>query len=105
MKLLVNPNDYFLLTGDFNLPEAEWVSHSSPGMILLSNNSYGTQALQDFLSFTELKQFNYIYTRNKRILDLIMCNAKCTVTACDYPLTPEDFHHKSLNIDIDLNFE
>lgn len=39
-----------------------------------------------------------------RMLDLILSNTDLQISTCDEPLIPEDFHHKSLDIRIDIIF-
>lgn len=101
------PNDLFLILGDFNVSDANWqasefFSHSE--LLLDTKGSYSTQCLSDFMSISGLKQYNSVKNVNGRILDLVFSNnnCECSVTACDHPFTPEDSHHKSLSIDLNV---
>ena len=98
------PNDLFLITGDFNISLADWTATPFLEMHLVPSGNYASQLLNEFLSFTFLKQYNGIYNSNNRILDLVLCNQECSVSACGYPLTQEDVHHRSLLLELRLKF-
>lgn len=101
--ILNNPNDTFLITGDFNISDAQWHNVADSDKVNLSNhNTLPLQLLSDFLSLSGLDQFNNCCNVNQRILDLIFCNRSCTVFSCNDPLTPEDAHHKALKIELNL---
>lgn len=97
-----NPDDVFLVTGDFNISDAQWSTSGCSGMNINIINGLPVQLLSEFLSFTCLKQYNGCFNHNQRVLDLIFCNENCTVLASDNPLTPEDLHHKALRIDLNI---
>lgn len=99
-----HPDDTFLLVGDFNVPDIKWETYYSLDANFIPISSYGAQCLFDFLSFTGMKQCNSQVNYLNRVLDLVLCSSICNVTACDDPLTPEDQHHKSLVIGLDLNY-
>lgn len=100
-----HPDDIFLIVGDFNVSQAEWVSSPSNAMNLVSGRNYASQRLLDFLCFTDLKQYNCIFNSYKKILDLIFCSVSCKVRKCDKPLVAEDaLYHKALLVDLELNY-
>lgn len=98
------PDDTFLLCGDFNISDAQWVETTSSEMSLLSNGNFITQSLEEFLSFSNLQQYNNVRNSNSRILDLVLSNTKCIITSSDYPLTAEDAHHPAFLIDVFLDY-
>lgn len=101
--IIDRPNDLFLITGDFNIPEANWVVNPNSGINLATAGTFGTKLIHDFMSFSGTKQYNSIVNTNGRILDLVFFNSNCIVISCDSPLITEDAHHRSLLIDFRLN--
>lgn len=92
-----NPNDTFIIMGDFNMPMVDW---THDGNYLQPSGICGETQIYffDTLSECNLNQFSLCRNVSKaRILDLILCNEYLSVTACDDPLVPEDAHHRSLN--------
>lgn len=67
-RMKENPNDYFMIVGDFNIPN---FSTSAP-----SNRGGKLRLLQDFIDEYELKQYNRGKNFNGRSLDLVFCNKK-----------------------------
>lgn len=100
--VLCNPDDVFVVLGDFNISHAHWFKNNS-SMDIETNNNNLACLTADFMNLTSMSQFNSQFNQNGRILDLIFCNDQCHVSSCRNPLVPEDPHHKSLVIDINLN--
>jgi hypothetical protein len=97
-----NPNDTFLITGDFNISDAQWVEADCAKLSLGTTNTLPLQLLSEFLSFSGLDQYNNCTNINQRILDLVFCNKNCTVISSNDLLTPEDLHHKALQIELHI---
>lgn len=99
-----NPNDIFLINGDFNLPNISWLKENTPVLlpsVLMPDRK--SILFSDFLSITDLKQFNNILNKNNRVLDLVLCNKEnVLVESCESPLIWEDLHHKSIIINFTL---
>lgn len=93
-----NPDDSYLILGDFNISHAEWSVAVGLPLTLNTNNDNKAAALSDFLSLTNLAQYNCCPNVNGRILDLVLSNSGCHVYTSTSPLTPEDFHHRALEI-------
>lgn len=101
---LVNdrPNDEFLITGDFNVAKAKWILSQDNNMSLLTSNSEHILRITDFMSFTNLNQYNSIPNEQGRFLDLVFCSSACHITSSHNSLVPEDVYHRSLLIDIKI---
>ncbi|CAH0729654.1 unnamed protein product, partial [Brenthis ino] len=99
-----NLNDNFLILGDFNISNASWDSfNDSTQSFKLSTNSDGLAGdLCDFMNLSNFRQYNGCVNSNGRVLDLVLSSDKCTVSNTTTPLTPEDAHHKSLDITLNL---
>ncbi|CAH0724374.1 unnamed protein product, partial [Brenthis ino] len=99
-----NLNDNFLILGDFNISNASWDSfNDSTQSFKLSTNSDGLAGdLCDFMNLSNFRQYNGCVNSNGRVLDLVLSSDKCTVSNSTTPLTPEDAHHKSLDITLNL---
>lgn len=100
--IIENPSDIFLITGDFNISDAQWLTSDCSKMRLTNNNTLPVQSLSEFLSFSGLGQYNCCFNSNQKILDLIMCNRNCTVLSSEYPLSIEDMHHKPLELELNI---
>lgn len=100
--VIERPNDLFLITGDFNIASANWTPTPTLEAQLATSGNFAIQYLQDFISFTELKQYNLMFNSYNRILDLVFSNKDCYVTSCDNPLTDEDLHHKALSLNLNI---
>ena len=81
--------------GDFNIPE---YTNSAEN----NNNTPRTIALQAFLNFFELVQYNNIDNANNRFLDLVISNHDCHVSKSEDILLKEDAHHPALNISFSI---
>ncbi|VVD00879.1 unnamed protein product [Leptidea sinapis] len=95
------PNDYILLTGDFNLPNITW-SESWPAI-----QRRGSVELQNaFLNFYDLcnlaglKQQNTIFNCKPNTLDLLFSNIDFEVHHSSLPLVSEDKYHPCLEFDL-----
>lgn len=84
-------NNDVLLLGDFNIPKyASYLADSLPDGKML--------ALNNFLNMLNLQQLNFVYNIDNKLLDLIICNKKCTVEKSVDVLTREDNYHPALCI-------
>lgn len=102
--LLDNPNDSFLILGDFNISYADWFYDVNSTLQLNTNDDIKALHLSDFMNLNNLSQFNSCKNINGRILDLVLSNGSCNVVSSQSPLTREDCHHKSLEICFTLPF-
>ena len=73
--------------------------------LVLSHSGICTvQLLNEFLSFSNLNQYNHVHNVSNNILDLILCSVKCRVIESEFPLSTVDVHHRPLSIDLLLNY-
>lgn len=89
-----------VVMGDFNIPHYyNQCVCSDTGQL-----SGSCIPLVEFLNYHGLKQNNLVLNNNSRLLDLVLTNEKlpCSVLQCSDPLVPEDLHHPSLHIEIEL---
>ncbi|CAH2085474.1 unnamed protein product [Euphydryas editha] len=95
-----NPDDDYLVLGDFNISSAQWTSTDHAVYMTNStiNGDHIVQALQSFVSFTDLRQYNHILNTKNRILDLVFSRKECIVAHCKEPLIDEDPHHPALYV-------
>ncbi|XP_045446715.1 uncharacterized protein LOC123654902 [Melitaea cinxia] len=95
-----NPDDDFFILGDFNISSAQWTSADHAPYMTNStiNGDHLVQALQGFISFTDLRQYNHIFNTKNRILDLVFSKRECLVAHCKEPLIDEDPHHPALDV-------
>lgn len=91
------PDDSFILLGDFNLSNVDWVQN---GNIIEPTGVVGEAQIYfiDTLTECNLNQYNLCRNINNRLLDLALSNMDLTVSCCGDPIVPEDAHHKSLRI-------
>lgn len=95
----LNPNDAFLVIGDFNLSNIVWVPKNISSFYPTNINSSDEQVLTDEMYALNLIQFNGVPNKLGRILDLVFSNQNVSVTECLDPLTPTvDSHHPPLLI-------
>lgn len=98
--LISCPDDYFFITGDFNLPNVNW---TDLGPTLLKKGSVDLQnATVNFLdmcSESGFSQHNLIVNSSNHILDLIFSNTSIDVCRSNSPLVTEDIYHPSLVLD------
>lgn len=100
-----NPDDIFLVLGDFNIGDAVWSRSDDMSHGLNLDNPYFNvliNQLSALLCFCSWRQFNHIPNKNGRNLDLVLSNRRCSVASVD-PLVPVDAHHPVLGIDIDTD--
>ena len=92
-------NDNFLILGDLNITKADWYSlEHSDSLHVKANDDIKVSDLIDFMNISSLSQYSGCQNKNGRILDLVLCSTSCKVRSSATPLTPEDPHHKSLDI-------
>ena len=88
-----------ILTGDYNLPT---ISSSYLDLVQDSDRriAFENMVINEFYSLG-LSQHNFIYNFNNKLLDLCLSNTDISVKK--YPsVLPEDKHHPSLNISLNL---
>nr|CAI5855353.1 unnamed protein product [Callosobruchus analis] len=56
------------------------------------------QMLNSFVQIVNVKQFNNVYNKNNRILDLVFHNSDCVVSKSLNSFVKEDSHHPALDI-------
>lgn len=96
----------FLIIGDYNIPDLTWIQQTDCDYLKPVDPSTALHSLLiDTLSFMQLQQFNNIYNRNNRMLDLVLSNLNhiCTCSEPQMNLTtnPKFHHHPSLHLTID----
>lgn len=88
-------NKDILMLGDFNITKY--------ASFLADNHSDGKIfALNNFLNLLNLQQYNYIFNKHNKLLDLVLCNKKCRVEKSDDVLIREDDHHPALNVTLEM---
>lgn len=97
------PNDLFLIVGDFNMPNIDWDLKSSGHLDPMEVTNENQIIFLDTVYACNLEQYNNIRNTNGRLLDLVYCNSNLTVSPSDYPLVPEDPHHRSICIELSLD--
>lgn len=94
-----NPHDIFIILGDFNVTSADWnFSAVANSMYINTPNDRLTISTSDFMNISLLSQYNGVFNVHNRLLDLVFCSQRCTVSASPEPLVPEDPHHRALEI-------
>ncbi|XP_039292602.1 uncharacterized protein LOC120353350 [Nilaparvata lugens] len=88
--------DKLIFLGDFNLPEI------TNDRYCLELGSPSARRLASFVNFYELALCNTVLNCNNRILDLVFSSIDINVERCDYFLVPEDAHHPSLVITVQM---
>lgn len=102
-KALECQGEYYIIFGDFNIPCAEWLPVKNVSFSALSGNfnvDY-VNDLSNFMSINDFRQFNLIYNSNNRVLDLVIANVDCSVSASE-PLVPEDKHHPAFCCEVPI---
>ena len=86
-----NPNSKFLILGDYNLPNIQWITVNNNIIPDLSNvNNFNSNILTS-LSYINLTQHNLVYNRSGSMLDLVFSNINnVIVSPVMYPLVPID---------------
>lgn len=73
--ILNNPDDSFIVLGDFNLSDVSWSYSRLSASFVPGGFSDSTSALAiDFISLSDLKQHSGIPNSNNKILDLVLSN-------------------------------
>lgn len=99
IKLLNQPNDKFLIMGDFNLSDITWsLPVGEDNMIPCNYTSTISSIFIDNINYCNFHQYNGVQNTLGRILDLVLCNFSVRVAPASDPLVPEDTHHKSIII-------
>lgn len=91
---ILHDNDILIL-GDFN------ISTYYSCLINGQDNTHVT-ALNNFMNFLNLSQYNLVCNSNVRILDLVLSTFQCHVSKSEDILLKEDIHHPSLVVTFDL---
>lgn len=85
----IQTNTFFLL-GDLN------INGQNPNVCNRFDN---------FINLTGSKQYNNVINCNGRKLDVAVSNVECTVSRDPLPFVPEDLHHPSLNICVEIELK
>jgi len=104
---LCRASDIFVLTGDFNIPNAMW-SLDSESNILLPGHIEPPHAA-DFISgilHLGLNQVNYIRNTKNRLLDLVFTNDHINLQiSTPTPLVPVEGHHPPILLSFEWHFK
>lgn len=92
-----NPDDKFIILGDFNIPQFLSITSGSS----ISNSKFNL--LNDCVNFCGLDQYNNIVNANNRLLDLFFSNIVLKVNSCEDGLVNTDLCHPPLKSTI-VNF-
>lgn len=100
-SVLSNPNDKYLIVGDFNLSGILWQLDNN---VLVPTNICGANELMltDDLRVLGLNQYNTILNEYGKTLDLVLCNDFVSVCECLTPLSPVDKYHPALYVDVNF---
>ncbi|KAG7305644.1 hypothetical protein JYU34_009744 [Plutella xylostella] len=94
-----------LIVGDFNLGDIVW-THSNrggrlkPSELSPQNNYY--RLLYDFIALHGIHQYNLVYNRDKKILDLVLSSIDNTKVTEAEPLSKVDTYHPPLLIELEI---
>ncbi|CAG4933529.1 unnamed protein product [Colias eurytheme] len=80
-RMLHNADCRFLLLGDFNISNASWILTDRTYPDFIPSDDSEVSALADFMNLSNLIQYNGCFNINGRILDLVLSNTICNVTA------------------------
>nr|CAI5831676.1 unnamed protein product [Callosobruchus analis] len=84
-------NNHILIVGDFNLM-------NYANYMITGDSDTKIQMLNSFVQIVNVKQFNNVYNKNNRILDLVFHNSDCVVSKSLNSFVKEDSHHPALDI-------
>ncbi|XP_060861783.1 uncharacterized protein LOC132938784 [Metopolophium dirhodum] len=98
-------NDRFLVLGDYNLTNVNWVSNNRKIIPRLSNNNLYESNIISALSYVNLMQNNLIHNSSGSLLDLVFSNiVNVNVSLETSPLVPLDYKfHPALKIPLPLS--
>lgn len=98
-----SPDSTLCLIGDFNMPHIYWEIVDNSCAVQFSNVSgEGPRLVMETTAFHNLNQYNHVFNKNDRLLDLVFCNRDCTVTVPDFELSRVDSHHPALLVTLQL---
>lgn len=101
-------SSHFLLLGDYNLRNILWMTTTPFNTPTIIDNSPQSEELLDAIEFCNFKQLNSVVNVNEVILDLVLSNCPSDMIQVDrlrYFLQPEDGHHPSLQIKMNMNVQ
>lgn len=85
-------NDKFLVLGDYNLTNVNWVTNNHKIIPRLSNNNCYESNIISLLSYVNLMQYNLVYNSSGSLLDLVFSNIfNVNVISETSPLVPLDY--------------
>ncbi|KAJ8983462.1 hypothetical protein NQ317_013337 [Molorchus minor] len=101
-------NDYVLIVGDYNVSDITWENPDNCKDFYKALNTadrFG-ESLVDAYNYLELRRYNGMRNENGKILDLVFSSIdKVSVNCCSNPFVPEDKHHPSIEINININHD
>lgn len=102
-----NPDDLVIVLGDFNLPSIYWKFLPEDKYFVPSKSIMKCEGLFNNLFDLSLFQLNGILNDNFKLLDLIFVNetAECSVKRTNPISSPEDRHHPTIEININIPSE
>lgn len=93
------PDDYYIVAGDYNMPCIDW-KNKNP--IVLKKGSVEAQnSALDFINLTsylDLSQYNFFHNAYDNLLDLVFSNTPLSIEKSDFPLVNEDSCHPAIDI-------
>lgn len=97
----LHKNDNFLVVGDFNMPNIQWIPHLGPLQLKRGpiETQTASQLLLDEFNIIGLEQSNYSRNSFGNTLDLIFGNFCASTNASQISLVKEDTAHPTLSID------
>lgn len=103
-KLCSHPDDFFVILGDFNLPQLSWSQKDNYFIPFKLANEYRHDVFIDYSNLCSLFQFNYLKNVSNNVLDLLLTNFNIVnnLNRCDTPLISEDTYHPSFEFIINL---
>lgn len=102
-NMYTDQNDHKIcIVGDYNIPTIDWQRRDNFCTPILTNTSLVARMALNSLSYMHLKQYNYVKNYKGRVIDLVLTNMDCTLSASD-PLLNEDRNHPALAFTIACN--
>lgn len=99
--IMKNPNDRYVIVGDFNLSGVKWSLDSRSGPPLLPSEFRSPDEIRliDELNLLGLGQYNGVLNAFNKTLDLVLSNEYIIVSDCrDDCLVPVDPYHGALSL-------